>query len=82
MIGEKSVYLLREDLLIDSIPNDGLTSNGDDNITVGFTLKLDNNLIMEGHVRDIIRQVQTMRKNANFAVEDRIKIYMLSLIHI
>ena len=31
---------------------------------------------MEGHVRDIIRQVQTMRKNANFAVEDRIKIYM------
>ena len=76
MIGEKSVYLLREDLLIDSIPNDGLTSNGDDNITVGFTLKLDKNLIMEGHVRDIIRQVQTMRKNANFAVEDRIKIYM------
>ena len=76
MIGDKSVYLLREDLLIDSIPNDGLSSNGDDNITVGFTLKLDKNLIMEGHVRDIIRQVQTMRKNANFAVEDRIKIYM------
>jgi len=76
MIGEKSVYLLREDLLIDSIPNDGLSSNGDDKITVGFTLKLDKNLIMEGHVRDIIRQVQTMRKNANFAVEDRIKIYM------
>ena len=76
MIGEKSVYLLREDLLIDSIPNDGLSSNGDDNITVGFTLKLDKNLIMEGHVRDIIRQVQTMRKNANFAVEDRIKIHM------
>ena len=76
MLGEKSVFLLREDLIIDSIPNDGLSSNGDDNITVGFTLKLDKNLIMEGHVRDIIRQVQTMRKNANFAVEDRIKIYM------
>jgi len=75
-LGEKSVFLLREDLLIDSISNDGLSSNGDDSITVGITLKLDNNLIMEGIVRDIIRQVQTMRKNANFAVEDRIKIYM------
>ena len=75
-LGEKSVFLLREDLLIENISNDGLSSNGDDNITAGITLKLDNNLIMEGHVRDIIRQVQTMRKNANFAVEDRIKIYM------
>ena len=75
-LGEKSVFLLREDLLIENISNDGLSSNGDDNITVGITLKLDNNLIMEGHVRDIIRQVQTMRKNANFAVEDRIKIHM------
>ena len=72
----KQIFLLREDLLIDSISNDGLSSNGDDSITVGITLKLDNNLIMEGIVRDIIRQVQTMRKNANFAVEDRIKIYM------
>ena len=31
-------------------------------------------MVIEGIVRDVIRQVQTMRKNANFAVEDRIKI--------
>ena len=30
----------------------------------------------EGIIRDIIRHVQTMRKDANFAVEDRIKIYI------
>ena len=34
-------------------------------------------ILTEGIVRDIIRHVQTMRKNANFAVEDRIKIYSL-----
>ena len=39
-------------------------------------LKLNDKLVKEGIVRDVIRQVQTMRKNANFAVEDRIKIFM------
>jgi len=32
-------------------------------------------LVQEGVVRDVIRLVQIMRKNANFAVEDRINIY-------
>ena len=39
-------------------------------------MKLNENLIKEGIIRDVIRQVQTMRKDANFAVEDRIKIYI------
>ena len=54
---------------------DGFTASGDDHITVGLTTKLTKKLLQEGIVRDVIRQVQTMRKNANFAVEDRIKIY-------
>jgi isoleucyl-tRNA synthetase len=45
-------------------------------VTVGLTIKLTEELLQEGIVRDVIRQVQTMRKNANFAVEDRIIIYM------
>ena len=39
-------------------------------------MKLNENLIKEGIIRDVIRQVQTMRKDANFAVEDRIKIFI------
>jgi len=32
-------------------------------------------LVQEGIARDVIRHMQIMRKNANFAVEDRINIY-------
>ncbi|MDC0235210.1 class I tRNA ligase family protein, partial [Candidatus Marinimicrobia bacterium] len=73
----ESIILIRDDLLIDTESADGFTSSGDDHVTVGLTIKLTEELVQEGIVRDVIRQVQTMRKNANFAVEDRIIIYGL-----
>ena len=73
----ESIILIRDDLLIDTESIDGFTSSGDDHVTVGLTIKLTEELVQEGIVRDVIRQVQTMRKNANFAVEDRIIIYGL-----
>ncbi|MBC8346598.1 MAG: isoleucine--tRNA ligase [Candidatus Marinimicrobia bacterium] len=69
------IILTRDDLLIETESAEGYTSSGDDYVTVGLTIKLTEELIQEGIVRDVIRQVQTMRKNANFAVEDRIIIY-------
>lgn len=42
---------------------------------MGIDKSITDNLRKEGIVRDLIRQVQTLRKNANFAVEDRIRIY-------
>jgi len=71
----KRVSIGRDDLLFNTESVDGFTASGDDHVTVGLTTKLTKKLIQEGIVRDVIRQVQTMRKNANFAVEDRIKIY-------
>ncbi len=74
---DNEIFLGRDDLLFEPESTEGFTSSGDDNFTVGLTTKLTKNLIQEGIVRDIIRHVQTMRKNANFAVEDRIKIFAL-----
>ena len=74
---DDEIYLGRDDLIFESESTEGYTSSGDDNFTVGLTTQLNKELIQEGIVRDIIRHVQTMRKNANFAVEDRIKIYSL-----
>ena len=71
----ENIILLREDLLIEQEPIEGWTSSGDDSIAVGIDKSITDNLRKEGIVRDLIRQVQTLRKNANFAVEDRIRIY-------
>ena len=74
-LNDDTIIISRDDLLIETESADGFTASGDDHVTVGLTTKLTDELLKEGIVRDVIRQVQTMRKNANFAVEDRIKIY-------
>ena len=74
---DEVIFLGRDDLILEPESTKGYTSSGDDSFTVGLTTELTKNLVEEGIVRDVIRQVQTMRKNANFAVEDRIKIFAL-----
>ena len=71
----ESISIGRDDLLIEAESAEGYTSSGDDSVTVGLITKLTDELVKEGIVRDVIRRVQSMRKNAKFAVEDRIKIY-------
>ncbi len=45
-------------------------------ITVALDIELTEELRREGAVRDVIRQIQTLRKEAGFAVEQRIKLRM------
>ena len=73
---DENIFIIREDLLIEQDSVEGWTCGGDDSVAVGLYKDLSDDLVKEGVVRDVIRQVQTMRKDANFAVEDRIKIYM------
>ena len=75
LISSKNIILNRDAFLINKKSNKGYTSESDGNITVGLTTKLSEKLVQEGIARDVIRHVQIMRKNANFAVEDRIIIY-------
>tara|TARA_X000000368_G_C22640794_1_gene540941 strand:- start:296 stop:628 length:333 start_codon:yes stop_codon:yes gene_type:complete len=53
---------------------EGFSAASDGEITVGLSLKLDQDLIHEGLIRDLVRTVQNMRKEAGYAVEDRIDI--------
>ena len=64
----------REDVFIETEATDGFAAESGNGITVGLSLDITQDLLMEGLVRDIVRLVQSMRKNADFAVEDRIEI--------
>lgn len=64
--------LTKEHILIETSSAEGLIAVQDEGFTVALSTVLNDELIQEGLVRDLIRQVQIMRKNADFAVEDRI----------
>ena len=66
--------LQEEDLLIESAQKEGFEANSDNGITVVIDTNLSDELIEEGFVREIISKIQTMRKEADFEVMDKIKI--------
>ena len=73
-INGQEVVLLTEDLLIDSAQMEGYVSENDYGITVVLDTNLSEELLLEGFVREIISKVQTMRKEADFEVTDKIAV--------
>jgi len=73
-VNGEEVVLNREDLLIDTAQMEGYVSEDDNGITVVLDTNLSEELLEEGFVREIISKVQTMRKEADFEVMDKIVI--------
>ena len=73
-INGQEVVLFREDLLIETAQMEGYVSENDNAITVVLDTNLSEELLEEGFVREIISKVQTMRKEADFEVMDKIKV--------
>ena len=53
---------------------EGKSAVTDGDLTVAVVTDLTDELIQEGYVRDMVRHVQNMRKEADFNVEDRIMV--------
>jgi isoleucyl-tRNA synthetase len=70
------VVLEKDDLLIDIAQTEGYVSQSDNNITVVLDTNLSEELLEEGFVREIISKIQTMRKEADFEVMDKITVYV------
>ncbi len=66
------VEITKEDVLIETNQKDGFVSGSDQGFTVVLDTNLTDALIEEGFVREFISKVQTMRKDGDFEVTDRI----------
>ena len=73
-MNDQEITLFKEDLLIDTAQMEGYVSENDNGITVVLDTNLTPELLEEGFVREIISKVQTMRKEADFEVTDRIRV--------
>lgn len=68
------VVLTRDDLLIEVSQKPGYYSMADGGITAALDTTLTPELIEEGYVRELISKIQTMRKDSDFNVTDRIAV--------
>ena len=72
----EEIILTQEDIEISVAQSEGYNCQTDNEISIALSTTLTPELIEEGFVREIISKVQTMRRDSNFEVTDRIKIFV------
>jgi isoleucyl-tRNA synthetase len=68
------VVLEREDLIIQNEQKEGFFAVSEGDTVVVLDIALTEELVNEGFVRELVSKIQTMRKEADFNVTDRIRI--------
>ncbi len=71
---EGAIELTAEDLLIETEQREGFFTLTENGVTVALDTTLTDELIAEGHLRELVSKLQTMRKEAGFEVTDRIRV--------
>jgi isoleucyl-tRNA synthetase len=69
------VALLPEEVKIEPLPRGGLAVAEEGGYLVGVTTTLTEELRREGLAREVVRRIQTLRKEADFKIEDTIVTY-------
>jgi len=72
------VELAPNEMLVQTHPAEGLAVASDRQITVAIDSVITPELQAEGLVREVVRRLQQMRKDAGFNIEDRITTYYLA----
>ena len=74
-VDDQTVELAPEEILIQTNPSEGLAVAADRLITVGIDVIITSELAAEGLARELVRRIQTMRKDAGFDISDKITVY-------
>lgn len=77
-IGSRAIDITQDDILVQRIEKESLKVLNEGSLTVALDSEVTEELRHEGYVRDIIRAVQTLRKDAGLEVTDRIQLYLYS----
>jgi isoleucyl-tRNA synthetase len=72
----QEIKLLLEDVDIRTSSREGYATYTDTDITVALDLEISKELMEEGLARELINRIQNVRKESDFAVTDRIEIYL------
>lgn len=75
---DEEVEVREEHLEISARPEEGLVQSGEEESRVLLDTRIDESLREEGYVRELVRRVQQLRKEADFDVTDRIELYCVS----
>lgn len=71
----ETIVLAEEDLIVETGEAEGYAAVSENGVTVALDLTLTPELEARGFVREIISKVQNMRKDSDFVVTDRIRLY-------
>lgn len=70
----KTVEITAEKIIVNRIEKASLKVVNEGTLTVGLNTELTEELVMEGFVRDLVRGIQTLRKDCGLEVTDRINL--------
>jgi isoleucyl-tRNA synthetase len=76
VIEGQDIKISVEDVDIYTVPREGFAVSVENGLTVALDLTLTDDLLDEGLARELINRVQNLRKDANYAITDRIHIYL------
>ncbi|MFA5466187.1 MAG: isoleucine--tRNA ligase, partial [Candidatus Cloacimonadales bacterium] len=74
-LDDKSFELAQEDLMISIKPFDGFAFENNRQDFVALDVTLSPELLLEGHAREVVNKIQFTRKEMNFEIMDKIKVY-------
>jgi len=72
--GTNEYEILSEELILNEVAEEGYSINCNKDIVLGVSTFITDELMKEGMVRDLIRQVQNLRKDSGLKIEDRIDV--------
>ncbi len=71
----RSVILNPDEIVIETKPKENFVVQESDGVLLGLNIFLTDALLSEGVARDLVRHIQELRKEADFEMNDRIKLY-------